>query len=128
MVKVTNNMINLFYILENTCNSSNHACKNVVGTEGIPGDIVSIIYYVYIGIKVVVPIILILFGMIELGKALTSQKEDEIKKAQSSFFKKLILAVIIFLVFSIVDFVFHFAGGDGNVWGCVEQIINAKCS
>lgn len=119
--------MNLFDILTN-CTADNHACPTLVGDKGIPGDIVSIIHYVYLGIKVVIPIILIIFGMIELGKAITAQKEDEIKRAQSSFLKKLIIAVIVFLVSSIVQFVFDFAGGKPDIWGCISSILNGKCS
>lgn len=119
--------MNWFNILEE-CDSGNSACPGTIGKTGIPGDIVSIIHYVYLGIQVVVPIILIIFGMIELGKAIAAQKEDEIKRAQSSFLKKLIIAVIVFLVFSIVKFVFNFAGGGTNIWTCINSILNGDCS
>lgn len=120
-------MINSMFLLDG-CTASNFACGGTIGNEGIPGDIVSIIHYVYLGIQVVVPIILIIFGMIELGKAIAAQKEDEIKKAQSSFLKKLIIAVIVFLVFSIVKFVFNFAGGGTDIWSCISSILNGNCS
>lgn len=120
--------MNLFNILAKNCTNETHACATLIGTEGLPGDIVSIIYYVYKGIQVVVPIILILFGMIELGKAITSQKDDEIKRAQGSFFKKLIIAVLVFLVLSIVNFVFYFAGGEDEIWTCISDILQANCS
>lgn len=119
-------MLDLFNVLDNVC-------KNVLGANGIPETLANIIKYVYTGIKVVIPILLIVFGMIELGKAITAQKEDEIKKAQSSFFKKLILAVMVFLVFTIVQFVVGFAGensansdadSDQTVWGCVNKLLN----
>lgn len=110
------------------------SCQNVFGTN-IDSPLDDIIHYVYLGIQVVIPILLIIFGMIELGKAITAQKEDEIKKAQASFLKKLILAVIVFLVFSIVHLVFNFAAkGSGrsdseqadasNVWKCIEELIS----
>ena len=121
----------LFNILSK-CTSENFACAGTIGEKGIPGDLVSIIHYIYLAIQVVVPILLIIFGMIELAKALVSQKEDEIKKAQGSFLKKLIVAVIVFLTFSIVKLVFDFANSGNtdatNIWNCVNQIINNKCS
>lgn len=122
-------MDNLIYYLEDLpCAANTQACAGTIGKQGIPGDIVSIIHYVYLGIQVVVPIILIIFGMIELGKAIAAQKEDEIKRAQSSFLKKLIIAVIVFLVFSIVKFVFNFAGGNGTLWDCISNILEGKCA
>ena len=120
----------LFNVLAK-CTTNNTACAGTIGEKGIPGDLVSIIHYIYLGIQVVVPIILVVFGMIELAKAITAQKEDEIKKAQSSFLKKLIVAVIVFLVFSIVKLVFNFANSVNNnsstIWNCVSSIINGIC-
>lgn len=122
-------MLNLFNVLDTT------ACKGVIGTE-VPGTLQNIIHYIYLGIQIIVPILLIVFGMIELAKAITAQKEDEIKKAQSSFLKKLVIAVIVFLVFTVVQFVFNFATGDltdaehDDVWGCMCQLVkgpNGKC-
>lgn len=118
-------MLDLFNVLDNIC-------VKVLGDNGISQTLADMIGYVYTGVKVVIPILLILFGMIELGKAITAQKEDEIKKAQGSFFKKLILAVMVFLVFTIVQFVVGFAGEDTqdgqesnqSVWGCIDALLN----
>lgn len=112
------------------CDRNNFACAGFLGSQGIPGDLVRIIHYIYLAIQVIVPVLLIIFGMIELAKAITVQKEEEIKRAQGSFMKKLIVAVIIFLVFSIVRFVFYFANSDkdsAKVWGCVNQLIDGNC-
>lgn len=118
-------MLDLFNVL--------NICQNVIGDNGVPSEIASMVHYIYLAIKVVIPILLIIFGMIELGKAVTAQKEDEIKKAQGSFIKKLILAVIVFLAFSIVEFVVQFAGGnaednsnDGNVWKCTCELLKGE--
>ena len=50
-------------------------------------------------------LMLILFGMIDLGKAVIAGKEDEMKKAQGTLIKRVIYAVAIFLVITIVTFV-----------------------
>lgn len=121
-------MLDLFNVLAGVdCSVDNaYACGNVIGA-GIPGNIVNIIHYVYLGIQIIVPILLIIFGMIELAKAITAQKEDEIKKAQGGLLKKAVVAVIVFLVFSLVKFVFGFAGGTQDAWGCVDNLINGTC-
>ena len=49
-----------------------------------------------------VPILLIVFGMIDLGKAVMSSKEDEMKKAQNTLLKRFIYAVAVFLVVTLV--------------------------
>lgn len=113
------------------CSSANSACAGTIGEKGIPGDLVAIIHYIYLAIQVLVPVILVIFGMIELTKAIMAQKEDEIKKAQGSFIKKLIVAVIVFLTFSIVRLVFNFANSgkdNSSVWNCANSIINGECS
>ena len=76
-------------------------------------------------IKIVVPILLIIYGMLDLGKAVMAQKEDEIKKGQQTFIKRLVAAAIVFLVVFIVQIVFNLVANDsGNIWGCVDCFIN----
>lgn len=53
-----------------------------------------------------IPIILIVLGTIDLGKAVIASKEEEIKKAQQMFIKRLIYAVAVFFVVTIVSLVF----------------------
>ena len=124
-------MLDLFNVLEEDI-----VCKGALGA-GIPQNIANIVHWLYLGIQIIVPLLLIIFGMIELAKAITAQKEDEIKKAQGGLLKKAIVAVVVFLVFSLVQFVFDFASGDlgtdkGNVWNCVNCFIggpdNDKCT
>ena len=57
-------------------------------------------------IQIGIPILLILFGMIDLGKAVVASKEDEIKNAQKMLIKRAIYAVAIFFVVLIVQLVF----------------------
>ena len=78
-------------------------------------------------IKIAVPILLILFGMLDLGKAVMAQKEDEIKKGQQMFVKRLIAAVIVFLVALIVPLVIKLVAPErenANIWNCVDCLID----
>ena len=79
-------------------------------------------------VKIVVPILLIIFGMLDLAKAVIASKEDEIKKAQMTFVKRLIAAVIVFFVVSLVQVVIRFvAGGDeDSVMGCFNCFVNGS--
>lgn len=61
-----------------------------------------------------IPIILILFGMIDLGKAVISSKEDEMKKAQSTLLKRVVYAIAVFLVVTVVSFAMGLVGS--NDW------------
>ena len=62
------------------------------------------------GIKVIVPIILIVIGMIDLAKAVTEKSEDKIKEAQQKLIKRAIAAVLVFLVISLVGVVMSIVG------------------
>ena len=92
----------------------------------IAGEIVSIVRVVYNGIKIGVPIILIIVGMIGMGKAITSQKEDDIKKAQSTLVKQAIAAVIVFLMFYLVQLLMGVIGETGSNWDCVKKLLTNK--
>ena len=56
-------------------------------------------------IMIGVPILLIVLGMIDLGKAVISSKEDEVKKATKAFGKRFLYAVGVFAVVWMVTFV-----------------------
>ena len=96
------------------------ACAGVT----IPDTIVNLVSTIYTLIKVAVPLLLILFGMIDLGKAVISQKEDDIKKQQNVFVKRLIAAALVFFVFAIVQLLVNLVD-DGNSWSCVKAIIGS---
>lgn len=78
------------------------------------GPVIRILKLVVGLIKWGVPFMLILFGMLDLGKAVMSSKEDEMKKAQSVLIKRVIYAVAVFLVITIVTFVMNMVV-DANV-------------
>ena len=96
---------------------------NAITLDSMLPDLISTIVTL---IKIGVPILLIIFGMLDLGKAVMAQKEDEIKKGQQTFVKRLIAAVVVFLVVFIVQIVFNLVANDndGNIWGCVDCFIN----
>ncbi|MBQ6494475.1 MAG: hypothetical protein IJI49_00570 [Bacilli bacterium] len=69
-----------------------------------------------------IPILLIVFGTIDLAKAVVAGKEDEMKKAQNTFIKRLIYAIAVFLVVTLVSFVMGIvsknANGDDTAISC----------
>ena len=86
---------------------------------------------VVLAIKIAVPIILIVVGMMDLAKAVMGKNEDEIKKAQQGLIKKAIAAVIVFLVASLVGVLMSLVGSDdykecveciNNPWGCNDSV------
>ena len=49
-------------------------------------------------IQIGIPIILIVFAVIDLGKAVISTNEDDMKKAQSILIKRFIYSALVFMV------------------------------
>ena len=56
--------------------------------------------------KIVIPLLLIIFGMIDLGKAVVASDEKAIKTATNSIIKRLIAAVVIFFIPTMVAAIF----------------------
>lgn len=69
-------------------------------------------------IKIAVPIILIGFGIIEFSKAVFAGQEDQMKKAQKNFIKRLAIAIIIFFVPTIINLILQLAN---KVWPIIES-------
>lgn len=83
------------------------------------------VHIIVLVIQIVVPVLLVVFGMIDLIKAVISGKDDEIKKNQMTFVKRLIAAAIVFFVFVIVKLVVSFVADDSkNMMNCVNCFIN----
>ena len=61
-------------------------------------------------ICIVVPVVMILLGTIDLFKAVTAGKDEEIKKRQKALITRLIAGIIVFLVPSIVSLLMGLIG------------------
>lgn len=57
-------------------------------------------------VKVIIPIILVAYGMIDLAKAVMGNDEKAMKEAQNKFIKRIVYAVIIFFLVAIVQLIF----------------------
>ena len=55
--------------------------------------------------KIVIPIILIVLGMIDFGKAVVGSKDDEIKKSAKALGMRVIAAVCIFFIPTLISFI-----------------------
>ena len=65
-------------------------------------------------IQIGIPIILIVLGMLDLGKAVMAGKEDEMKKAQSMLLKRFLYAIAIFFVVTLVTLVFRLVANNSD--------------
>ena len=117
--------MNLFYVLESVKKNTTFYCGS--GTTGFDGIFPQTVHLIYNIILIGVPILLVILGMIDLGKAVTAQKEDEIKKNQQLFFKRVIAAVLVFFVFFAVKIVIGWAADDnGDVLPCLNCFIKGN--
>ena len=73
-------------------------------------DIWQLIGKILVVFKIVIPLLLIIFGMIELGKAVISSEEKAISKSTSSLIRRLIAAVVIFFIPTIVGAILGLIG------------------
>ena len=80
-------------------------CGNITG---IPKKIPELTSFVITVAQIAVPVILVVLGTLDLFKGVTAVKEDEIKKGQTMFIKRLVLAVIIFFIVVISKFLIIF--------------------
>ena len=87
-------------------------------------------------VLIVIPIIIVLLGTFDLGKAVMAGEDKEIKEAQKMFIKRLVYGVIIFFIPYLVAGVYRLfdgmstEGGDTNegtnlCWKCA--IKGGKC-
>ena len=77
-------------------------------------------------LKIVIPIVLIVLGMLDMAKAVMANEEKEMKEAQKKLIKRIIYAVIIFFVVALVQFVFvKLAEADTN--GNIDKPDTAAC-
>jgi len=82
-------------------------------------------------VKILIPILLVITGMISFFKVtISSNVEDEMKKAKTKLINSIIAAVVIFFTFSIVNFVVTLVAGSNNKFmSCVECFVNVeKCN
>ena len=91
-------------------------CKDIIN-----GEIQDIINTYMTWIRILVPIALIIFGILDFGRAVFASKEDDMKKAQETFTKRLIVGVIIFFVPTLVNLIIYLINESSGLFG------NASC-
>lgn len=109
--------------LANISTTATYTCGDL--DLSFSGMIPNVVHVIVLIIKIAVPILLIIFGMMDLAKAVMAQKEDEIKKGQQTFIKRLIAAIIVFFIITIVQMVIGFLAGDeDSVASCFDCFVN----
>lgn len=122
-------LVSPVYAVESCMVDANNNIKGCISALGrnvqIDAKIAQTVHVVVLVIQIAVPIILVVFGMIDLAKAVIASKEDEIKKSQMTFIKRLIAGALVFFVFAIVKMVISFvATNSTDMLNCVNCFIN----
>ena len=107
------------------------SCENSIKGALIDEKIPNLVSTAITIIKIVVPILLVIFGMLDLMKGIIAQKDDEIKKGQQIFIKRLISGVLVFFVVSIVQLIISFVADEEdktNIATCSKCFINGDCT
>lgn len=79
--------------------------EELIAIIGIAKTILSVL-------QIGIPILLLIIGTVDLGKAVMAGDEKEIKSATGTLVKRAIAAVAVFLLFMIVTVVTGWVGGD----------------
>lgn len=107
---------------------------NACGFEYLPSKLPNFSSNLYDFIKLIVPIVLIVMGMVDLFRAMMANEISKMKDIQKKFVTRLIAAVVIFLVMALVEFVFKqvdksadYKNGFVNCMNCILSGDMAAC-
>ena len=109
-------------------------CVELVGGDGIPAAIGGLIHTIVIIIQIVVPILLIIWGMLDFAKSVIGGDEDKIRAGRKVFIQRIIAAIIVFLVVTVVQLVITAVAGidadeyNESAWTCAKSLIQGKPS
>ena len=84
-------------------------CNGLFGSKNDPDSLRNLIDEILAYPRIIVPALVIVLGMIDLAKAVIASKEDEMTKVQSTFVKRLIIGVALFLIPVFVDIIMWLA-------------------
>ena len=96
-----------------------------VGTS-LPDFVGYFVSLVYVGIRIGIPVLLIIVGMFDMGKAIVAKKEEDVKKAQDLLIKKLLLGIIVFLLPYLVEFLVKITTRDSEIVDCIKKLIDYR--
>lgn len=100
-----------------------------IGTDACGGllPLVKVIYAAIKLVMVIIPIALIIYGTIDLGKAVIASDEKEVKSAQNRLIKRMVYAALIFFIPMLVGVVMNIVSageqGDTESWNKCWQAV-----
>lgn len=102
-------------IIEGDSKFEELSCEKILGD-----DLTDIFQSLVSAIKIFVPILLIVFGVLDFGKAIFSFDESEMKKAQTKFMRRLMIAVAFFLIPTLLGLILDIAHG---IWPNIDNTL-----
>ena len=100
----------------------------IVACACMPAAVADITSFIYGFLKIGGPVLLIILGAVDLGKAIVATDESGIQKAKKKLVNKFVAAASIFLVFSIVQMIVSIVGGGDYVQqvegNCLYYLLN----
>lgn len=115
------------FLLEDVVETNIGFCAGTASIWQLVGNILTIF-------KIVIPILILIFGMIDLGKAVIASKDDEIKKAAKSLLFRVIAGLVIFFIPTLISFVFtivdafnEVSGDYGTCAACISHPRHDAC-
>ena len=88
--------------------------------DKIPETLPKFIRSLYKILKILVPLFIIFLGIFDFVRASTTVKDSDMSGHRNKFIRRLIAGVIIFFVFTFVQWVFGLIGEQENILGCVS--------
>ena len=118
-------LINILDVADSTL------CEGIL----VPNVLFNVVSTIITGIKIVVPILLIIWGMLDFAKSVVAKKEEDIKKYQKAFVSRLISALVVFLIVFVVQLAVNLVSSvedtvneEGttvsDIWSCSKKFIN----
>ncbi len=120
--------ISVFQASDNATEIEHPVADNTCGILGSKDSkTVLLIKKLYGYVKVIIPIIVIVYGMIDFIKVVFSGKDDDMKKAINNFAKRIIIAIVFILVPTLVSFIIKFSGVTSQYSGINDGLKTVFC-
>lgn len=106
-------------IVENNDTTPNKPQEKIKSCEDLFSDTTrGLINSIMKWIRILVPLLLIVFGILDFSKAVFSSNEDNMKKIREKFIKRIVAAVLVFLVPIFVNLILDLAS---TVWSNINS-------
>ena len=90
-----------------------NSCEDLLGD-----DLVKVLNNIVTLGRIIIPILLNVFGVIDFGGAIFAGEEDKMQKAQKKFITRLIIGVVIFLIPSLLKIILTIAH---SIWPVIDK-------